>query len=148
MTTNNQFDFMQSFANQEHITRMMKMFPNMDNSSFSEAMKKNSEAFMSASQMVIESVQSVAKRSSDAFQKNATEMFNSMKDAISAGDIEQVAACQQKYIKSTVDNNLNNTKEILDIASKSSKEVLEVFGKNISENMGKSFTQKASKAGK
>ncbi len=75
---------------------------------------------------------------------------NSNRSAINANgnaipnviNVEQIANCQQNYWKSTVEHNINSAKEILDIASKSSIEVLEVMGKNFTEKMNKPFAAK------
>ena len=71
----------------------------------------------------------------------SSEMFNTIKESVSAGDAEQIRNCQQNYLKSTVENNINNAKEILDITSKSSMEVLDTIGKNFTEKMNKPFTK-------
>lgn len=135
MNNNNPFDFFQSAMNPENLAKSMKGMPNMDFASFGNKFKESADVIASTSQLISESLQSVAKRGADSFQKNTSEMFNTMKEAISAGDVEQINHCQQNYFKSTVENNINNTKEILDITSKSSREVLDVIGKNFVENI-------------
>jgi phasin family protein len=146
---NNQFDFVQSMMNQDNLGKVMKMFPNVDMSSMTDSVRKNAEAVTAANQMIAESMQSIFKRGTESFQKNATEMFNSMKEAISAGDMEQMNQCQQKYLKVAADNNISNVKEILDITSRSAKEILDVFGNSANENLGKSFAKaNSSKAAK
>ncbi|NBU52779.1 MAG: phasin family protein, partial [Alphaproteobacteria bacterium] len=129
MNNNNPFEFFQSFMNQENLAKSMKWMPNMDMSSLGNIMKDTAEAITSTNQLISDTVQSIAKRGADSFQKNTSEMFNTMKEAASAGDVEQIANCQQNYWRSTVEHNINSAKEILDIASKSSIEVLEVMGK-------------------
>ncbi len=142
MNNNNPFEFFQSFMNQENLAKSMKWMPNMDMSSLGNIMKDTAEAITSTNQLISDTVQSIAKRGADSFQKNTSEMFNTMKEAASAGDVEQIANCQQNYWRSTVEHNINSAKEILDIASKSSIEVLEVMGKNFTENMNKPFAAK------
>ena len=142
MNNNNPFEFFQSFMNQENLAKSMKWMPNMDMSSLGNIMKDTAEAITSTNQLISDTVQSIAKRGSDSFQKNTSEMFNTMKEAASAGDVEQIANCQQNYWRSTVEHNINSAKEILDIASKSSIEVLEVMGKNFTEKMNKPFAAK------
>ena len=117
---NNPFEYMQSFMNYDNFTKNMQ---STDFSSFSNMIKNTTEAINSTNQMVSESLQSIFKRGSDSLQKNTTEMYNTMKDAISAGDVAQISACQKKYLQSTVDNNVNNTKEILDMSTKSMMEM-------------------------
>jgi phasin family protein len=128
--------------NQKNLAKSMKWMPNMDMSSLGNIMKDTAEAITSTNQLISDTVQSIAKRGSDSFQKNTSEMFNTMKEAASAGDVEQIANCQQNYWRSTVEHNINSAKEILDIASKSSIEVLEVMGKNFTEKMNKPFAAK------
>jgi phasin family protein len=142
MNNNNPFEFFQSFMNQENLAKSMKWMPNIDMSSLGNIMKDTAEAITSTNQLISDTVQSITKRGADSFQKNTSEMFNTMKEAASAGDVEQIANCQQNYWKSTVEHNINSAKEILDIASKSSIEVLEVMGKNFTEKMNKPFAAK------
>lgn len=143
---NNPFEFMNNMMNQGNAfnnpMNNFKGFEAMDFSSVSDMIKKNSEAVASANQMVAESFQSIAKRGSDNFQKNATEMFNSVREAVSAGDMEQLNKSSQKYWKQAIENNINNTKEILDVASKSSMEILDVVGKNMTENINQASKKK------
>jgi phasin family protein len=137
MNNNKPFEFFQSFMNQENLTNSMKWMPNMDLAALGNMVKETTETITSANQLISDTVQSITKRGSDSFQKNTSEMFNTMKESASAGDIEQITNCQQNYLKSTVENNINSAKEILDITSKSSMEVLDTIGKNFTEKMNK-----------
>jgi phasin family protein len=137
---NNPFEFFQSFMNQESFAKSMQGMPNIDMSSFSNTMKNTAETLSSTGQMVSENMQSIFKRGADALQKNTTEMYNTMKDAVSAGDINQINTCQQKYLQSTMDTNFNNAKEVIDMSTKSLLEVLSVMQNSLKENTGKAFT--------
>ena len=137
MNNNKPFEFFQSFMNQENLTNSMKWMPNMDLAALGNMVKETAETITSANQLISDTVQSITKRGSDSFQKNTSEMFNTMKESASAGDIEQITNCHQNYLKSTVENNINSAKEILDITSKSSMEVLDTIGKNFTEKMNK-----------
>ena len=141
MNNNSPFEFFQSFMNQENLTKSMKSMPNIDMAAFGNMIKETTEAITSANQLISDTVQSITKRGTDSFQKNTSEMFNTIKESVSAGDAEQIRNCQQNYLKSTVENNINNAKEILDIPSKSSMEVLDTIGKNFTEKMNKPFTK-------
>lgn len=138
---NNPFEFLQSLMNQEGFAKSMQGMPNVDVSSFSSAMKNTAEALSSTNQMVSENMQSIFKRGADALQKNTTEMYNTMKDAVSAGDVNQISTCQQKYLQSTMDTNFNNAKEIIDMSTKSLLEVLNVMQTGIKENASKAFVK-------
>jgi phasin family protein len=145
MSNNNPFEFFQSLMNQEAFTKSMQGMPNVDLSSFSAAMKNTTEAVSSTNQMVSENMQSIFKRGSEALQKNTTEMYNTMKDAVSAGDITQISACQQKYLQSTLDTNFNNAKEVIDMSTKSLLEALNVMQTGIKENADKAFVKPKNK---
>ena len=137
MNNNKAFEFFQSFTNQENLTKSMKWMPNMDSSSFSDMLKETNEIISSSNQLISETVQSIAKRGSDSFQKNLFEMFNTIKESASAGDIEQIKHHQQNYLKSTVENNIDNAKAVLDIVSKSSMEILNTMSKNFDKKVNK-----------
>lgn len=157
---NNPFEFIQNFTNQEVFQNMfknwgdmnnfnmnnfdmnkftMKDLPNMDFAELSSILQKNTEALSEAGKVASENFQSVSKKGSDSFQKNATEMFNSMKDAVSAGDMNQINDSTQKYIKKSVENNIDNSKEMMDIVSKTSMQMMDMMGNNITNNLDKVF---------
>ena len=135
---NNPFEYMQSFMNYDNFTKNVQ---STDFSSFSNMIKNTTEAINSTNQMMSENLQSIFKRGSDSLQKNTTEMYSTMKDAISAGDVAQISACQKKYLQSTVDNNVNNTKEVLDMSTKSMMEILDVLHNGLKENVNKNSTK-------
>jgi len=157
----NPLGFMQNFLNQDTVKNMFRTwthtnnldmskfttqnFSNINFSALSDILKKNSDVLSEAGKMASESFQSISQKGSDSFQKNATEMFNSMKDAISAGDAKQLNDSTQKYFKKSVENNISNTKEMMDVASKASMEIMDMIGKNITENLHKMFDNKHKK---
>ena len=137
MNNNNPFEYMQSFMKNENFAKNMKDMPNMDFSSASNIMKGTAEAINSTNQMASESVQSIVKRGADSLQKNTTELYNTMKEAVSAGDANQINQCQQKYLLTAMDNNVNSAKEILDMSTKSMMEIIDVFHNGLKENINK-----------
>jgi hypothetical protein len=137
MNNNNPFEYMQSFMKNENFTKNMKDMPNMDFSSASNMMKGTAEAINSTNQMASESVQSIVKRGADSLQKNTTELYNTMKEAVSAGDANQINQCQQKYLLTAMDNNVNSAKEILDMSTKSMMKIIDVFHNGLKENINK-----------
>ena len=141
MSNNNPFEFFQSLMNQEAFTKSMQGMPNIDMPSFSASMKNTAETLSSTNQMVSENMQSIFKRGAEALQKNTTEMYNTMQEAVSAGDVNQITACQQKYLQSTLDTNFNNAKEVIDMSTKSLLEALNVMQTGIKENADKAFVK-------
>ena len=74
MNNNNPFEFFQSFMNQENLAKSMKWMPNMDMSSLENIMKDTAEAITSTNQLISDTVQSIAKRGADSFQKYTSEI--------------------------------------------------------------------------
>lgn len=139
---NNPFEYIQSMMNNDGFTKTMNgAISNMDLSSLSEAMRNTAEMFSNSNQITTENMQMILKKSSDNLQKNTSEMYNSMKDAISSGDTGQIIACQQKFIQSTLENNFNNTKEVLELASKTAIDMLTMMQTNLVDNTDKIFTK-------
>lgn len=143
---NNQFaEMMKSFMNPEMFMSYTKNMQAMDFSGFTNMLRQNAEVFSSTNQMAAENAQSIIRRSAEVFGNNASNMFNAIRDVTSAGDYEQAAVCQQRYLKNSFEDNLNNTKEIIEMATKSSMEVFQNLGNNIAENMNKIFDNKGNK---
>lgn len=141
----NPFEFFGSFMNQDGFKSAKWMagmgMPNIDFGAMTNMVTEGADVISSTSQLVFDSLQSIAKRGTDSFQKNTSEMFSTMKKAVSAGDAEQIANCGQNYLKWAVENAISNTKEVLDITSKSSGEMLNMIGKTFANNLNKSFTK-------
>ena len=131
MNSNNPFEYMQSFMNQQNLTKTME---EMLVSGVSNAWKQTAEALSAAHHTTSKTIQSIVKKSADTMQKNTTELYNTMKEAVSAGDVDQASSCQQKYLQSMADNHLSNTKEIFDISTKSMTELLNIIQSNLRAN--------------
>lgn len=110
-------DFMKSFMNPEVYINSVKNLPVMDFSAMSDTIKKSTKILTTTNQIVTESLQSMIQKNSEDFQNNAMNMLNSTKDAITSGDLNQIAECQQKYLKSTCETSINNIKEFVSMAS-------------------------------
>lgn len=142
MNNNPLFDSVKSFMNPESMFGFLKQSPVVDFSSFTGIVKQNSEALTAANQIAAESAQSIIKRCAEIYQDGASHMFNTIKDMSSSSDLEQANAHHQNYLKSSVEKAINNTKELLDMASKSSMEIFDVVGKGMSDNVHKTFNKK------
>ena len=111
----------------------MRWMPKMDFSCVDNMIKEAANNISSTSQLFSNTAQSIAQKNNEAVQKNAAEIFDTVKEAVSAKDMEQLVSCQQNYLRSATENNINNAKDILHMASKSSMELLENMRKNYSE---------------
>ncbi|MES2215636.1 MAG: TIGR01841 family phasin, partial [Pseudomonadota bacterium] len=65
--------------------------------------------------------------------------FDAMKDITSASNPEQAQARHKEYVKSALENSVSNTKELIDLASKSSREMLEAVGSRVSDTINESL---------
>ncbi|WP_341755639.1 phasin family protein [Candidatus Tisiphia endosymbiont of Ptychoptera albimana] len=120
-------DFMKSFMNPEVYINSVKNLPVMDFSAMSDTIKKSTKILTTTNQIVTESLQSMIQKNSEDFQNNAMNMLNSTKDAITSGDLNQIAECQQKYLKSTCETSINNIKEFVSMVSDTSMKMFDAI---------------------
>lgn len=142
MNNRNPFEYMQSFMNQEAFTKAMQNISNnIDFASFSAASKNTADTISATNQTAAENIQTICRRGAEIMKKNTAEMYNTIKDAVLAGDANQIASCRQKYLQTTLENGFNSTKEIIDISTKSMIEIMNVMQNNIKENTDKVFSK-------
>ncbi|PCJ26295.1 MAG: hypothetical protein COA94_05420 [Rickettsiales bacterium] len=133
----NPFDQMKSFMNNDNLNQTMQNMPNIDFSAMTDMMKNNNDTATSSAQVATDGIQSILKKNSESLQKDTNDMCSSMKDAISAGDVSQITLCQQKFMKSAIDNHVKNTKDILDISAKSILDSMNLFHNVVNDNVNK-----------
>ncbi|MDX2049620.1 MAG: phasin family protein [Rickettsiaceae bacterium] len=114
---------------------MTNHFQNMffDQSHYNDAMQKNFDSFMKACQIGMDNGQAILKRMGEMAQKNITHAIEASKEALSSTSPEQAWKKQQNYIQHTVDHAVSNTKEVMEMVSKSNMEVFEEFTKTAKE---------------
>ncbi len=142
----NPFENMQNLMNQDKFLNNFRNMEALNISVFSDMLRKNMESFAAANQMVNDSLQSIMKRGNDSLQKNTSEMFSSMREAVASGDVEQLNSSSQRFMKNSVDNNVRSSREIVEVAAKSSMEILDLIGKSFNENCNKSMQKQPSPA--
>jgi len=135
--TNQFFDLMKSCMNPEFFMNSMKNHASLDHSLFTESMKKNAEVVAATNQKLNENIQSLVKKNTDLLQTKASEMFNAVKDATSTGDVNKIAESHREYVKCTIENSMNNAKEILDLTSKASMEIFALVSQSVSAGVNK-----------
>lgn len=141
--SNNPFEYMQLLN--DNFTKNLKNLPMMDFSAFSNMVKNTTEAVNATNQMFSENLQNLYKKGSESLQKNNTELYNAMKNAISSGDAQQINDCQQKYLAAMAENNLSNAKELITLSNKSATEVVDLFNKVLKENSNKNNSSPSKK---
>lgn len=133
--SNNFFDFTRSFTDSERMFDYIKRFHNVDFSSFSDLIRRNSEALTSANRVAAENMQSIVRRCAEIYQSNASRMFDTIREVVSSSDLEQAGARHQTYLRSFLDDTVNNTREIMDMVSRSSMEVFEILRRDASDDV-------------
>lgn len=107
--------------------------------------RKNVEAFVSAGQIVTESLQSAASKQAEFARNSAQEVIDLWKEVASSKSVEASASKQAEFAKNSVEKGLNNSREIFEIASKASTEAYEVLSKQ-AQQAASEATKAAKKA--
>lgn len=110
--------------------------PSVDVNKLLSTQKRNAEAFSAASQVLTAGLQAVARRQAEILQANAKNSLQLTKDLFSsAGNPEANTAKQTEFAKETVEAGLSNTRELVELASKSSIEAFDLINKRIAESI-------------
>lgn len=142
MTDKNTTDFleiMKSFMNPEFYMNSVKNLPTMDFSSMSETISKSAKIMTTTNQIAAESLQSMIQKNSEAFQMSTMDMVNSAKEAMSSGDLKQVAEFQQKYLNSVYATSINNAKDFANMAYDAAAKIADTINK-MADQMSKNAT--------
>lgn len=123
-----------SFANQNPFADnpLAKSF---DFDKSAEQARKNAKAFNEAAKAVGEGVQSISRLQSEIIQKNVEGFSNFFKNISSSNSAEETVKKNAEFAKSSFENAVKNTNEILDIANKSNKEASEIIGRVVTDSI-------------
>jgi phasin family protein len=121
---------------------------NFDFTKLSNNMKKNTEALQEASQVAVETMQSMFKRGTEIVQDNASNALSAMKEIASSGNPEQAIARQQEFVQNIMREAVSNTKEMVDTASKSAMEVFNKISTHAEKNMASAMPESQKTSGK
>ncbi len=138
-------DLMKSFMNPEFYTNSLKNFPVTDFSTMSDTIKKSTKILATTNQIATESLHHMIQKNSEAFQNNTMNMFNTVKEAMSSGDLKKITECQQKYLKSAYESSIHNAKDFANMASEASLKMIETVN-NMSEQVVKACDNIKNKA--
>lgn len=91
--------------------------------------RKNVEALTAANQAVAEGAQAVIRRQVEIAQSNAEGALNLMKEVYASKSPEASIAKQAEFAKKVFESSLANTRELVEMASKSGAEAAEIISK-------------------
>lgn len=144
MTKENNFtDAMKMFINPDYMINAMKQMPTPDFTHVTDSVKKNTKTIATATQIATESAQALVRRSAEIAQNHISESLKVMQDITAASNPEQAVARQQEFLRDTVEHAIANTKEIIDMASKSAMEMFHTLSSRVSEDLNQSMATKA-----
>lgn len=116
------------------MSNFQNMF-NYDPAHFNEVNQKNFDAMLKASQITMENSQAIARRVGEIFQRQVADSVEATKDLFSVHNPEQAMHKQQNFAKSFANDSIANSKEVVEMASKSVIEVYDIFTKRAAENL-------------
>lgn len=137
-------DLMKSFMNPEVYMNSVKNLPVMDFSAMSDTIKKSTKILTTTNQIVTESLQSMVQKFR-GFSEQCYEYAEFSKRCNSFWRFNQIAECQQKYLKSTCETSINNIKEFASMASDSSMKMFDAIN-SITREMTKTCDNIQNKA--
>jgi len=91
--------------------------------------RRNVEALTAANQAVAEGAQAVIRRQVEIAQSNAEGALNLMKEVYSSKSPEVSMAKQAEFAKQVFESSLANTRELIEMASKSGAEAADILSK-------------------
>jgi phasin family protein len=109
------------------------------------AQRKNVEALAQANQLVVESMQAIARRQSEIFRSMMEEASTAMREVMAAGSPEEKAAKQTEIAKEAFQRAIVNMRELSELVAKSQNETLEVVQKRVADSLDEIKTLVAKK---
>jgi phasin family protein len=132
---NNVFqDIFKNFSNGDNMCGYNNPFFNFDAPNYNELMQKNLDAMMKAGQVSMENGQAIARRVAEIMQKQVGEIVEASRDIMSSQNPENALQKQQNFIKAATNNAIADSKEVVEMTSKSVMEVYDIFSKRATEN--------------
>lgn len=118
--------------------------PSLDYKDAVSSGRKNVEAFIAAGQIIAESAQTIARKQAETARSSAQDLIELWKDVSSSKSIESSAAKQAEFAKNSLEQSLNNSRELFDLASKANAEAYEILSKQAQQAAGDMSKQSGS----
>lgn len=138
-TKNNFADNIKMFMNPEYITGLMKKMPSPDFTQAAESAKRHGKNVESTVKIASDNFQTLMRKYGEVAQSQMNASLQLLQNVTSSNNPEEAAAHQQEFIKNSVDQAINNTKEILDISSKSAMDMFNNVSQKVTEDINNIF---------
>ena len=109
--------------------------PGADMEALIAAQKKNTEALVSAGQVVAEGYQTVAKRHAEILQASLSDARTQMAAATADGQAGRTVERQADYLKGAFEQAARNMKEISDVVQKTQAEAFDILRRRVNEGL-------------
>ena len=121
----------------DQFSNMLKSYnmPGVDLDSIVASQKKNLEALTSANRVVIEGIQSVAKRQAAILQDTMNEATKALDTLSKASSPQDIAAKQAELAKSAFERALGNMRELAELVSKANQQAAGTINSRISATL-------------
>lgn len=112
----------------------MNSFPNfMDANAMREQFNRNMQTFTAANQVAAACAKELTSRAVELMQKNAQYIQECSKDAMSCDTPQKAQSKQSEAVTVVVTNCSSYGKEMADISSKATREILDICNQRMSE---------------
>jgi phasin family protein len=129
----NQADIMKQFS--QFKAPAMPAMPSIDMSSMMNVGRKNVEACTAASQALQESCQVITRRQAELARAQVEKTLKTCKDMLVNGSPEINTTKQVELAKTMFESNLNNLREVGELATKSCFEAFDVLNRRASQSI-------------
>lgn len=110
-------------------------FPSLDVEALMATQRKNLEAFTQANQLAVEGFQALAKRQVELARAAIDEASALVREWAETGTPEEKFHKQAAFAKQVIENGMNGTRELVELAGKTQAEAFEVLNKRFMESV-------------
>lgn len=108
--------------------------PTMDFETVAATQRKNLEAFTAANQLAFEGFKACCQRQADIARQTVEEFGRVTKELNSVATPEEKLVRQAEFAKSSFENAINNTREMVDMVQKAQDEATNVISRRVAQN--------------
>jgi len=109
--------------------------PQVDVEALMATQRKNMEALTAANKVAIEGVQAMARRQADILQETMTVASKALETMTQSASPQEAAAKQAEFLKSALEKNVANVRELRELMTKSNTEAADAITARICEGL-------------
>lgn len=118
----------------QNFNQFSKLMPNLgDMNSYKDQASRNVEAATAANQIAVEGAQAITRRAVEVMQQSAQNSMECFREACSSRSPEDAQRAQAEFCNQMVQAACNNAREIAEMASKASMEIVDICNRRLAE---------------